>query len=58
MSAHQTPNELSCIRVGTNNDIEDAIALASRVLSDGTGLDYSTHNFSKELFAGVALYVA
>lgn len=53
-----SPNELS-IRVGTNNDLADATALAERILKKAKKhLDPATAEFSKNLFIATAMYVA
>ncbi len=51
--------DLSCIRVGTDNDLADAIALAGRLL-DGTSpnLDFVTRQFSFDLLVAVLLSTA
>lgn len=51
--------ELSDIRLGTEHDLADATALASRMLAKAqAGMDNATFELSKDLFAAVALYIA
>ena len=47
------------IRVGSNNDIADATALAERILKKANNhLDPATVAFSKNLFIATAMYVS
>lgn len=52
-------HDLACIRSGTEHDLSDAAALASRIFSrTHSVLDNPVFEFSKELFMAVALEVA
>ncbi len=52
------PNALG-IRVGSNNDIADATALAERILKKANNhLDPATAGFSKNLFIATAMYIS
>lgn len=58
-TATASSGELDSIRVGTNEDLADAHALASKILKQAkTPLDSATAAFSKDLFIAVLLYVA
>lgn len=48
--------DLASIRAGTNNDLEDAEALAYQVFKGKAALDSFTSKFSRELFVAVALF--
>lgn len=48
--------DLASIRAGTENDLEDAHALAHQVFKGKTALDSFTAKFSRELFVAVALF--
>ena len=57
-NATGVPNALG-IRVGSNNDIADATALAERILKKANNhLDPATAAFSKNLFIATAMYVS
>ena len=57
-SATGVPNALG-IRVGSNDDLADAIALAERILKKANNhLDPATATFSKNLFIATAMYVS
>ena len=57
-SASGVPNALG-IRVGSNDDLADAIALAERILKQANNqLDPATAAFSKHLFIATALYLS
>jgi hypothetical protein len=58
VNASRVPNTLG-IRVGSNDDIADAIALAERILKKANHqLDPVTAAFSKNLFIATAMYVS
>ena len=58
VNASGFPNELG-IRVGSNDDLADAIALAERILKKASHqLDPATEAFSKNLFIATAIYVS
>ncbi len=58
VSASYVPNALS-IRVGSNDDLVDAIALAERILKKANQqLDPATEAFSKNLFIATAMYIS
>jgi ATP-dependent Lon protease len=51
--------DLSCIRIGTDDDLADAMALASRLLSDApVNLDFVTRQFSSDLLVAVLMSTA
>jgi ATP-dependent Lon protease len=51
--------DLSCIRIGTEDDLADAMALASRLLDDtSASLDFVTRQFSLDLLVAVLLTTA
>jgi ATP-dependent Lon protease len=51
--------DLSCIRVGTDHDLADAMALASRLLDNtSVNLDFVTRQFSTDLLVAVLLSTA
>jgi len=59
VSKNQLEQKLSGIRLGTEHDLADATALASRMLAKAqAGMDNATFEFSKDLFAAVALHTA
>ena len=54
----QNDFDLSCIRTGTDHDLADATALASRLLDDtSANLDFVTRQFSTDLLVAVLLSV-
>ena len=58
LSAIGIPNALG-IRVGSNDDLADAIALAERILKKAKNhLDPATAAFSKNLFIATAMYIS
>ncbi|APW46413.1 AAA family ATPase [Rhodoferax antarcticus] len=51
--------DLSCIRIGTDDDLADAMALASRLLADAPdNLDFVTRQFSFDLLVAVLMSTA
>jgi len=51
--------DLSCIRIGTEDDLADAVALASRLLNKTSpDLDFVTRQFSSDLLVAVLLTTA
>jgi ATP-dependent Lon protease len=58
VNASGVPNALG-IRVGSNDDLADAIALAERILKKANHqLDPATEAFSKNLFIATAMYIS
>lgn len=59
MRKNQLNYELSDIRLGTEHDLADATALASRMLDKAqASMDNATFEFSKDLFVAVSLQIA
>lgn len=51
--------DLACIRTGTDHDLADAMALASRLLDKTSdGLDFATRQFSFDLLVAVLMSTA